>query len=86
LYPEGLRDTINWVYKEYNQPEIYITENGYSSIGGLNDVDRVEFFNTHLESVLKAIEDGCNVTAFTAWSLMDNFEWNAGYTYGIIIQ
>ncbi|VEN60248.1 unnamed protein product [Callosobruchus maculatus] len=33
-----------------------------------------------LSQVLDAIQDGVNITGYTVWSIMDDFEWNSGYT------
>ncbi|XP_063932804.1 myrosinase 1-like [Zophobas morio] len=81
VVPWGMRKLLNWVDQTYNHPEIVITENGFSDDGRLDDPDRINYYAEYLTSVLEAIfEDGVNVTGYTAWSLMDNFEWNSGYT------
>lgn len=72
---------MNWINKEYDNPPVFVTENGWSDDGTMEDVDRIEYFNAHLLAIARAINtDGCNVIGYTAWSLMDSFEWNSGYT------
>lgn len=73
--------TFRWIKKEYKNPEVIISENGWSDDGRLNDVDRVEYLKDHLTEVVKAVRnDGCNVKGYTVWSIIDNFEWLSGYT------
>ncbi|XP_077295428.1 myrosinase 1-like [Arctopsyche grandis] len=79
IYPEGFRKVINWMVKQYGNHEIYILENGFASERGINDDRRIKCYTNYLKSLLEAINDGCNVTLYTAWSLMDNFEWRSGY-------
>ena len=63
---------------------IMITENGAAFhdklIGGkVEDIERVDYFKAYLAAMLKAKNDGINITGYLAWTLMDNFEWAEGY-------
>ncbi|KAK7499139.1 hypothetical protein BaRGS_00009686, partial [Batillaria attramentaria] len=80
--PFGIRKMMNWFKYNYNNIPVYITENGVSDKNAtLYDYHRVHFYRLYISEVLKAIRlDGCNVKGYTAWSLMDNMEWNAGYS------
>jgi beta-glucosidase/6-phospho-beta-glucosidase/beta-galactosidase len=81
VVPWGFRKILNWISKEYNNPPILIIENGFPDHGGVDDKDRVNYLTKYLCELLKATnEDGCNVIGYSVWSLMDNFEWSAGYT------
>lgn len=78
--PDGLRGMLNWIKNEYDNPEIFITENGWSDTGTLEDNGRIEYFKSHMDAVLKAIHvDKCKIIGYTAWSLLDSFEWDRGY-------
>ncbi|KAG7300652.1 hypothetical protein JYU34_014960 [Plutella xylostella] len=82
INPPGLRSVMRWIKQEYGNVDILITENGYSDKPNtINDDARVDYYRGYLEQVLLSIkEDGVNVTGYTAWTLMDNFEWIEGYT------
>lgn len=83
IVPWGMRRLLNWIKEAYGNPELYITENGYADPenGTTDDTTRTRFYREYINEVLKAIKlDGCNVKSYTAWSLLDNFEWTPGYS------
>ncbi|GAV57450.1 Glyco_hydro_1 domain-containing protein [Cephalotus follicularis] len=89
IVPQGMRSLMNYIKQMYGNPLVIITENGmddpnslFISIkDALKDEKRIEYYNGYLTSLLAAIkEDGCNVKGYFAWSLLDNWEWAAGYT------
>ncbi|XP_076748902.1 myrosinase 1 isoform X1 [Xylocopa sonorina] len=87
VVPEGFRFYLRNLAKHYNNPRIYVTENGVSDYGTLNDDDRIYYFREYLKQMLLAIYvDGVNVQGYLLWSLLDNFEWNRGYNerFGIV--
>ena len=46
----------------------------------------MEYISEALKGVQSCINEGINVKAYLHWSLMDNYEWQAGYsqTFGLI--
>ncbi|XP_049694862.2 myrosinase 1 [Helicoverpa armigera] len=84
VYPPGMRKVLNWLQNNFKLLEhipIIITENGLSDFGQTLDYERVSYYNEYLYQILLAIhEDGCNIKGYFAWSLLDTFEWNYGYT------
>ncbi|XP_063838513.1 myrosinase 1-like isoform X1 [Ostrinia nubilalis] len=78
--PWGFYKLLTAIRENYDNPVVFITENGYSTYGGLEDEDRITYYRGYLNAMLDAMEDGSDVRVYTAWSLMDNFEWMRGYT------
>uniref|UniRef100_A0A6P7H069 beta-glucosidase n=1 Tax=Diabrotica virgifera virgifera TaxID=50390 RepID=A0A6P7H069_DIAVI len=80
--PWGLRKFLNWLKNTYGNPEIVITENGFADTNGtLEDDNRITYLEGHVSACLDAIyEDNVNLTAYTVWSIMDDWEWTGGYT------
>lgn len=79
--PWGLREVLKWINLQYGNPKVLITENGCGDKGEIVDLGRIDYFGKYLNEILKAIYlDGCHVVGYTAWTLLDNFEWVFGYT------
>ena len=81
-YPEALEHVIRKVAEEY-KGLIYVTENGIATD---DDTRRVAFIKTALAGVQSCIVDGIPVKGYFHWSLMDNFEWQKGFSmqFGLI--
>lgn len=74
LYPEAIFQCLEDLRK-YNKP-VYITENG---LADREDKYRSWFIRESLKNVHKAIQVGVDVRGYFYWSMLDNFEWAAGY-------
>ncbi len=44
------------------------------------DLARASYYHDYMQAILIAISEGVNVVSCLAWSILDNLEWNQGYT------
>jgi len=92
IYPDGLRELLLTMHRDYELPATYITENGgafpdpLAADGRVHDADRTDYLATHIRAVAEAIDKGVPMAGYMVWSLMDNFEWASGYAkrFGIV--
>lgn len=88
IYPKGINKLLCAIKRLYNDPSIYITENGVADANNINytvcearkDEVRITSLREHLKEIrLAMIEKRVNVKGYFVWALLDNFEWASGY-------
>jgi beta-glucosidase len=90
--PDGLYDLLVWLHREYPPVPLAVTENGAAfndyadPEGQVHDPDRISFLEGHFRAALRAIAAGVDLRGYFVWSLLDNFEWEEGYSkrFGLI--
>ncbi len=91
IYPPGFYRILTWLKEEYDNPPIFITENGAAfnepvEHGKINDIRRIQYLQSYISYMHKALQEGSDIRGYFLWSLLDNFEWQYGYTkrFGIV--
>ena len=88
----GLTEELIKLRDRYDNPEIYVTENGacyddrLAPNGVVLDNDRIAYLRDHISAVRDALAAGVKLHGYFVWSLLDNFEWVEGYSrrFGLI--
>ena len=75
--PEGIFNSIKWIERTYPNLPIIITENG---VEDSDDHMRPRYIAQHLHQVWRAVNFNWQVKGYFHWSLVDNFEWERGWT------
>jgi len=84
VYPEAIYKMLTRFGQYTSFKELIVTENGaafpdFLSNGKVNDGKRITYLDQHTRQVLRARNEGVNVTGYFVWSFIDNFEWAEGY-------
>ncbi len=90
VYPDGMYKILKQ-FARYPVKEYIITENGAAfhdrvQDGHVHDTKRLNYIQSYLGEVLRAKNEGVNIGGYFIWTLMDNFEWKAGFKsrFGIV--
>ena len=74
-YPQALGAMIRYAAKQSGKP-VYVTESGIATD---DDAKRIAFIDASLDQVRACLDEGVDVRSYIHWSLLDNYEWTAGF-------
>ncbi len=75
--PIGMFDTIKWLVQTYPNLPILITENG---VNDSEDSLRRRYLAQHIHQLWRAVNFNWPVKGYFHWTLVDNFEWERGWS------
>ena len=84
VYPESVYNVLKKYSSYKNMPPLMVTENGaaFTDVlynGEVHDPKRIKYLKDNISQVLRAKQEGVNVTGYFIWTFLDNFEWAEGY-------
>jgi beta-glucosidase len=85
IMPNVFQDTLLHVHNHYRLP-VFVLENGLGGYdqpdanGVINDDERVAYLQAYIWALNTAVAAGADVRGYFIWSLLDNFEWESGYS------
>nr|VDD09130.1 unnamed protein product [Brassica oleracea] len=79
--PWGFEGVLEYLKQSFNNPPIYILENGLATKhdSTLQDTSRVEYIQGYIGAMLNAIRNGSDTRGYFYWSMIDLYELLAGY-------
>ncbi|KAF8082995.1 hypothetical protein N665_0798s0033 [Sinapis alba] len=81
--PWAMEGVLEYIKQSYDNPPLYILENGKSMKGDFQlqqkDTPRIKYLHAYISAVLKAVRNGSDTRGYFVWSLMDLYELLDGY-------
>jgi beta-glucosidase/6-phospho-beta-glucosidase/beta-galactosidase len=86
---------LHYIQDTWHPRAIAVTEFGFAEpfedlkqlVGDIRfDLARTAYYRDYMQGILIAMSEGVNVVGTLAWSIVDNLEWNQGYTVKFGLQ
>jgi beta-glucosidase len=75
--PDGMMEGLKWVVHTFPNLPIIVSENGFADA---EDRLRPRYMARHIQQMWRAVNFNFPVKGYYHWSLVDNFEWDQGWS------